>query len=151
MCLCADYTESNSYARLYIGVSKNQDEGELASPWLNPKPGYSCQLKFQYFMESSDGCKLSLFRETAEGDRTNVWETTESTGPSFSNLIPVDIHCSQGRYRVCILNLWLILSLSRLIKVRFQIGGPVAVWYRCGSGVVAMRHERGKGANVAHR
>ena len=96
--MCADKYRSNGYASLDVDYKGRGDKGGLFSPWLTPRPGHSCQLSFRYFMERSDGCKLSLFRETAQGERTKLWTMTKSDGFSFS--MPVDIECSADRYRV---------------------------------------------------
>ena len=96
--MCADKYGNNGYASLDVDYKGSGDKGGLSSPWLTPRPGHSCQLTFRYLMERSDGCKLTLFRETAQGGRTKLWTTTKSDGFRFS--MPIDIECSTDRYRV---------------------------------------------------
>ncbi|KAK7098994.1 hypothetical protein V1264_003201 [Littorina saxatilis] len=91
-----NHLQNNFYAYLNVGGYNAGVKGVFASPWLQPQPGYSCTLEFGYYLQMSDGCRLSLFQfrgSSTSNTCTLLWNSTAAS--NFSSSILTEVDCSE--------------------------------------------------------
>ncbi|KAK7099011.1 uncharacterized protein [Littorina saxatilis] len=90
----------NSYMSLKMKDVSINDTGRLSTPWLRGSINETCVLQFDYYIQKSNECQLSVLFRT-KTSMTSLWMTANATkGKQFKESPKVDVPCDGNAYQI---------------------------------------------------